>query len=376
MKIENVEITKYEIAPYLRSGHRLTLQEKIKALIDHQLTPVSGFPVLIKNMKQYMNSSFAYIKINNITYRIFFNPTRTKNVRANTFTDKTNNHKCLLCDLLPGQKGLRAIDGKYMIILNPGITIPGDLTIPTIRHELQILDNKFSDMLDLSRKLPDYSIYFNGPLAGATCPHFHFQAGIRDRLPLENSINQIIEKKPAERSNINCIYQSKETHIFHIPSFAPVTYACFTPSKDEAEKFMQHMLPALKELDKQYIHSIENIPDFGRVIKVFGQEESEARFNLMVKYYPKKKKYLTVIFPKLYNRPKIYFAAEKKRMILGFAIKEALGHILTSKREDLFRLLEDKEILRQSYSNTSITPVMRKQLSQKLKIAYKLKNPV
>jgi len=370
MKIENIEITKYEIAPYLNSRNRPTLQEKVKALIDHQLTPVSGFPALIKNMKQYMSSRFAYIKIDTITYRIFFNPTRTKNVRASTFTENNHNHKCVLCDLLPGQKGIRVLDGKYMIILNPGITIPGDLTIPTITHDPQILDNKFPDMLALAKELTDYAIYFNGPLAGATCPHFHYQAGIRNRLPLEITINQLLDNPNKKIGPVNYIYNSVDTKVIEFTSLLPTTYACLTSSKDSATTFMNQMLETLKEVDKKFIHNLENIPDFGQTITLFDQPESEARFNLMTKYYPKKEKYLVVIFPKMYNRPKIYFKPGKERMILGFAIKEALGHVLTFRREDLFRLLDDKEILRQAYLETSISTAMNEKLLERLKTAY------
>jgi hypothetical protein len=45
-------------------------------------------------------------------------------------------------------------------------------------------------MLDLAQQLDEYTIFYNGPSCGASAPdHFHFQAGIKGILPIENDRN-------------------------------------------------------------------------------------------------------------------------------------------------------------------------------------------
>ena len=45
-------------------------------------------------------------------------------------------------------------------------------------------------MLNLSRTMDQYVIFYNGPRCGASAPdHAHFQAGSRGFLPIERDIN-------------------------------------------------------------------------------------------------------------------------------------------------------------------------------------------
>jgi len=370
MKIENVEITKSELTPFLDTCQENDLNNKVKALIKHQLDPEIGFPTLIKNIDSYKESESSTIRIDGLDFRIFFNPTRAKNVKASTFTDHDENFSCFLCDLLPGQKGIKYLNDKYMMIVNPGITIPGDLTIPTINHELQKLEPHFSDMLEFAEKLTDYSIYFNGPLAGATCPHFHFQAGIRDRLPAEKLINNILESDSYKNISKDFIFKNRNTEIFRLKNFLRSNYCIYSNSKDSVLKFSKNFFQQIKIVDKKFIQNLPNIPDFGSEIKVFGEHEEEGRFNVMAKYYPETKKYFVVFFPKLFNRPQSYFEKGTDQITLGFAIKEALGHTLVATKKDLYRILENKDILKQAYLDTNLSNEMDEELINSLNYYY------
>ena len=367
MKIENVEITKSEIEQYLEHNQETTLNSKISALIKHQLNLDYGFPKLINNMKSYLESESGFLQINGIGFCVFYNPTRAKNVKASTFTDHDKNFSCFLCDLLPGQRGIKYLKDKYMIIINPGITTPGDLTIPTIKHELQKLEPNFPDMLEIAENLTDYSIYFNGPLAGATCPHFHFQAGIRDQLPAEKQINKILEFDQDNNIMKEYIFKDNQTEIFRLNNFLRTNYCCYTSSKKTAIEFAKNFFQEIKINNQKFIRSLHNIPDFGSEIKVFEEKEEEGRFNVIAKYYPDTKKYLVVFFPKLFNRPQLYFSDEPEQLTLGFAIKEALGHILVASKDDLYRILQNKDILKQAYLDTNLSDEMDGELLERLK---------
>ncbi|MBN2279087.1 MAG: DUF4922 domain-containing protein [Candidatus Marinimicrobia bacterium] len=370
MNIENVEIPEPEINPFLKNYQDKSLNSKVSALIDHQTKPGSGFPTLISNEEKYKESSFGSVKIDELDFCIFYNPTRTKNVRASTFTVPDQNFQCFLCDLLPGQRGIKVLNNSYMIIVNPGITIPGDLTIPTIHHELQKLESHFLNMLDIAAELTDYSLFFNGPLAGATCPHFHFQAGIRDKLPGEQQINRLLTESHKSPMNKDYLFQDHRTEIFKITNFLRSNYCIFSSSKPAVLEFADHFFKKIKSLDQKYIRKLPHIPDFGSVMKVFGEAEEEGRFNVMAKYYSDQKKYLAVFFPKIFNRPQLYFSKGPYQLTLGFAIKEALGHVLVTSKEDLHRIMENTELLRQAYLDTNLTDEMDRDLFQNLKGLY------
>ena len=365
MKIEKVEITKVELSPFLQ-GDEHSLNDLVSRLFSHQMTPVAGFPKLMENINAYKNSHFSYVQINGIKFRLFYNPTRKENVKSETFTKVHENFQCPLCDLMSGQRGIKVLDDKYMIIMNPGITIPGDLTIPTIQHDLQLINGRINDMLVLSRQLDNYSIFFNGPMAGASCPHFHFQAGLRDRLPAEIDINYLLNNQSHKNIKKNIIHQNDTTEIFRIDNFLRSVYCCYTSELSEAENFGNKIIDELRQLNATHIQNIENIPNFGSYIDVFNANESEARFNMMAKYYQEEKKYLFVVFPKLFNRPQSFFQ-ETDKITLGFAIKEALGHVLTANKQDYYKILNNINILKQAYIDTSISQEFDDELFHHLK---------
>ncbi len=360
MTIKNSEISQSELAPFLPNNKcDFSLSEKLTALYHHQLTPGHGCPTLIKNMAKYQQSITKSIKIDDIFIRIAANVTRKNSINANTFTKKEKPATCPLCQLLPGQKGINLLDNRYMAIYNPGITIPKDLTIPTIQHENQLLSTRFDDMLSLSKILPNYSIFYNGALAGASCPHFHFQAGVKNSLPAEE---QIINRLSTS-DNSQSILKNDHTSMVRLGHFLRSTYVCSTEKPSMAQQFASNLLGQLRKIDQQFIHNISNIPDFGEFIPVFNNVEQEPRFNLMIRY--DSGRFLIAFFPKLYNRPHRYFDRANP-LILGFAIKEALGHILVKSRIDLKRLTKTPNLIKQAYSETSISPEMDDILYQRL----------
>ncbi|MCK4716782.1 MAG: DUF4922 domain-containing protein, partial [Candidatus Marinimicrobia bacterium] len=146
-------------------------------------------------MRSYSQNKSVIISVKGVPVHISLNITRTPSLTANTFeliNARYSESPCLLCNLDEEQKGVLTLDDRYIILANPGITIPGDLTISSIEHESQLITGHFEDMIRLSELLTDYSIYFNGALAGASSPHFHFQAGVKDTLIGEQQINEML----------------------------------------------------------------------------------------------------------------------------------------------------------------------------------------
>lgn len=96
--------------------------------------------------------------------------------------------------------------------------------------------------------------------------------------------------------------------------------------------------------------------------------ETEPRMNLMLKYIQETAKYLLVIFPKVFNRPAAYFKTGTEQLIVGMAIKESLGNLITVREADYEHLKTDPSLITKIYSDTSIPPEMIEELNKSLKM--------
>jgi hypothetical protein len=120
--------------------------------------------------------------------RIQFNPARMISSAASVDKKSVSERPCFLCssNLPSEQKGLD-FNGRYTILVNPFPIFPRHLTIPLKDHEDQLIAGRFRDMLGLAEVLTGYTVFYNGPRCGASAPdHFHFQAGNRGFMPVED----------------------------------------------------------------------------------------------------------------------------------------------------------------------------------------------
>lgn len=125
-------------------------------------------------------------------YNVQFNPARIASSAANVDTQSVLERKCFLCaaNRPAGQKGI-LFNERYVLLVNPYPIFPLHLTIPALEHTPQRIASRLDDMLSLAQQLDDYIIFYNGPECGASAPdHFHFQAGSKGFLPIENDRNR------------------------------------------------------------------------------------------------------------------------------------------------------------------------------------------
>lgn len=131
------------------------------------------------------------------TIKIQFNPARMRSSAARVDKRSVESRPCFLCrENLPARQRGLGFGDRYLILVNPFPIFPRHLTIPLKDHVPQLIRGRFGDMLELSRYLKDFSVFYNGPLCGASAPdHFHFQAGSKGFMPVEEEA-EIFERKP------------------------------------------------------------------------------------------------------------------------------------------------------------------------------------
>jgi hypothetical protein len=345
---------------------------RTEALILQQTDPEKGYPRLVKNMETYGQVISIELPVETIPLRLMLNMTRVQSLTSSTFEKKNleKSPKCFLCNLDKGQRGILINDQKYIVLTNPGITFPGDLTIAAIPHANQVITDRFSDMIRIARALYHFSIYFNGALAGASSPHFHFQAGYKDKLIGEIQIQKLLAGQSVGQAHLRRISKRSGVEAFFIENYLRPVHIVVTKDADALLTYFGRYLAALKEVS-QAIKGLPNIPDFGSLIPSLGMLENEPRLNIMLKYYPDYGGYILALFPKRFNRPQCYFQEGDEQVLLGLAIKEALGNLITVRESDFEHLKKIPQRISAIYSDTSITFKMADELNTILKKVFK-----
>ncbi len=147
-------------------------------------------------------------------YRLIYNPRRAKSTNANITKEAIAARPCFLCEHnRPADQAYETLTmasgNRYQLTLNPYPILPGHYTIIDERHVAQVLDDtRLRDMEEISKRLPNYLVFFNGAQAGASAPdHFHFQAVPWDSSTLAAAANSdhLNVKYNSDLLNVHCL---------------------------------------------------------------------------------------------------------------------------------------------------------------------------
>lgn len=107
-----------------------------------------------------------------------FNPERVRSTAAKIDSASVSARPCFLCAHNRPQEQHSILWRGYDVLANPFPIFRRHLTIVAREHVVQDLVGREADMYALALELPDFTVFFNGPLCGASAPdHMHFQAG-------------------------------------------------------------------------------------------------------------------------------------------------------------------------------------------------------
>ncbi len=149
------------------------------------------------NYKELENVLIKEIDVDGFPFKVQFNPARILSSSAKVDAKSIQERKCFLCkeNRPQVQKGIDFVynkDNLFTVLINPFPIFPKHLTISLLSHRDQLIRGKIGAMLALAKELPQYTLFYNGPKCGASAPdHFHFQAGNRGFLPIEQEISKL-----------------------------------------------------------------------------------------------------------------------------------------------------------------------------------------
>ena len=154
---------------------RRTLQEEVLRMLDRQK---KEWGLAARNYEVLDHVLIRELSLGDALVRVQYNPARSVSTTAKVDKDAVKQRPCFLCpDHLPSEQLRLPFGDRYLILCNPYPIFRHHLTIPACEHTPQRIQSRLADMLELSRQLPDFTLFYNGPRCGASAPdHFHFQA--------------------------------------------------------------------------------------------------------------------------------------------------------------------------------------------------------
>jgi hypothetical protein len=249
-----------------------------------------------------------------------FNPERIRSSAARVDAKSIEKRPCFLCakNRPHEQKGITSVNG-LTILVNPFPIFSRHLTIPSEEHSDQRISPNFNNLLLLARSLSGYTVFYNGPQSGASAPdHFHFQAGERGAMPIENDfLNKRHCKLLSDRSGLE---------IWLWENYLRGIVTLKATEDSSLSGFFNHFYDKLSELQS---------------------DKPEPMLNILA--YEDSGSIIVHIIPRRLHRPVQYFLEGKDQILLSPGAVDLAGLIITPREEDFRKLTENdiEDIFRQ-----------------------------
>ena len=264
--------------------------------------------------------------------KLFFNPARVRSVMADVSPEALQKRACFLCpDGVEEHQLTHNWDSPtghtYYIRVNPFPIFSPHFTVSSSVHERQELLPHLESMLHLAKELPEMTIFYNGPMCGASAPdHMHFQAVPRHSLPIEdhfstNYANAILVQETDLQNHLTAV--KKVLAMGTIPEEASQT-GSLTAGASHAEEYEPRWNIV------SWYEPESNSPQDG-LTAVGGLTSSSQR-----------RSFNTVVFFRKESRPMCFFAPEEERILFSPATVEMAGIGIVANRESFDRLTPSK----------------------------------
>lgn len=250
-----------------------------------------------------------HFRIGHERVEVHHNPGRIRSSAAKTDAKSIASRPCFLCkeNLPDHQKGI-AFGDSFIVLTNPFPIFSNHLTIAHTSHLPQVLGPYFGDMLQLSRELYGFTVFYNGPQCGASAPdHFHFQAGSRGEMPIEAELDLLKTK-----------YARKVTTTTGIGIYAV---------ENGLRRFIL-LESSVRELLEEAFSLLYGPTTVGT--------DDEPMLNLLSLFEDGRWK--VILFPRKQQRPSHYYQTGEMHVLVSPAAVEMGGLLILPRHEDFMKL--------------------------------------
>lgn len=217
---------------------------------------LSRWPLACDNFRALKNVKVREMDAGGLKVKIQFNPARIMSSAAKLNKDDIARRRCFLCrENRPPEQIMLKFEGrknkKYHILVNPYPIFPEHLVVAAALHTDQTIMQRYVDMLDLARKYPGFTFFYNGPRSGASAPdHHHFQAAPKDMIPLECDVNELLTKADGE---LKSLISLQDAELYHYQKFTTGVFVLRAETSKSLAKLFYRLLDCAEtpEVDKE-----------------------------------------------------------------------------------------------------------------------------
>jgi hypothetical protein len=260
--------------------------------------------------RQFESIERREIGFGNFKFILQHNPARARSTCADLSKTVIENRRCFLCasNLPDDQKGFIILD-KYLMLVNPFPIFNQHLTISDFNHIPQRIDNRIIDMLEMTRLLPGFTLFYNGPLCGASAPdHFHFQAAQKGIMPIDAEFNKL------EPNQKKILVDKEDFKAFSVEGYLRNCIVMESGWKEPIDYFFAQLIKKLQ----------------------FNEEAGEPLMNLIASF--NNGIFGLIVFLRKEQRPSCYYLEGSDRIVVSPASVELGGIIVTPREEDFLKI--------------------------------------
>ena len=284
--------------------------------------------------------------------KLFFNPARVRSVMADVSPEALQKRTCFLCP-----DGLEPIQlttiwdsptgQTYYIRINPFPIFNHHFTISSSIHERQTFAPHMESMLHLAKAMPEMSIFYNGPMCGASAPdHMHFQAVPRHSMPIEdhfdtNYANAVLVQESDLQSHMAAL--EKVLSMASIPENASQTGSLTAGATHTKEWEPRWNIISWYENNVQHSSTVVQNSSASSSKEKTTLNNIEQHLN-NIEPTPIRSTFNTIVFFRRESRPQRFFAPENERILFSPGTVEMGGVGIVANRESFDRITP--EVLR------------------------------
>ena len=309
----------------------------IEKFIKDQL---SVWPEAAANFRAIKHLETKEIKVGGLKAKVQYNPARRASSTAEIDEDSLAARPCFLCTRnRPKEQSHLKFEGRkgrrYKVQINPFPIFKGHLVIARDEHVPQEIWHHLPDMLDFAKLYPQYAVYYNGPLAGASAPdHLHFQACPRGVLPLESAVDEFLDNPGTPMISV------KDATLYHYPQFTRGIYCMKAVTTKSLAKIFYCLLDCCEP----------------------NSSESEPRFNLYA--YTKGDEYRIFVTLRRELRSHHYSSTGEDHLTISPGAAEMAGIFITPDKSDMKKV--NSSLLEAMLDEVSITNEEENMIAERL----------
>ena len=260
----------------------------IEKLISRQMR---DWDLAAANYAALASAGTRSLQLGESTITLQFNPERRRSSAAALDKKSLARRKCFLCtENQPAKQKAVLWGDHFKIQVNPYPIFKRHLTIADLHHEPQRFAGRVGDMLQIAKALPDFVVFYNGPLCGASAPdHAHFQAGAKGEMPLPDEMNH---------ATTHLLADGDEGFIGFVDSLGRNLFTIETSTQRAAERYAMRLLDLLP------------VPEGA----------SEPMINALCWWDTTQRSWRLVIFPRRKHRPACYGEGEGRLLLSPGAV--------------------------------------------------------